>query len=249
MLHSNPSQQSDYLDNLSHAFTTPDLLRPRSIAKSRESSALSYHINDYKNFEHNRQSLTLAQQQQRQNSIHFRQSPQNQNYTASQQMRLIDASTRQVSYIDIIRSKSSTGESSSSICSVEFHGQKMQRHNYSVAEFNKFKSKLLKNHSRNYYIFDRANISNNNNDCRIKSNFYQPPLTQPMFQLQPVEQVPPTNPIIKQHISQIKSFYETIQRANIKKQSTIDMRRLNYLNTLKNTQKVLSNSLSVTKLS
>ena len=228
-------------------------MRPRSITKSRESSALSYHINDYKNFEYNRQSLTLAQQQQRQNSIHFRQSPQNQNYTASQQMRFVDASTRQVSYIDIIRSKSSTGESSSSICSVELLGQKMQKHNYTVAEFNKFKSKLLKNHSRNYYIFDRANLSSNNSDCRIKTNHYQPPLnhSQPMFQLQPVskQQVVSTSPIIKQHISQIKSIYETIQRANIKKQSTVDIRRLNYLNSLKNTHEVLSNSLSVTKLS
>lgn len=167
-------------------------------------------------------------------------------------MRFVDATTRQVSYIDIIRSKSSTGESSSSICSIELPGQKMQRHNYTVAEFNKFKSKLLKNHSRNYFIFDRANLNNNSNDCRIKSSHLQQPVQpQPMFQLQPVnqQQVASASPIIKQHISQIKSIYETIQRANSKKQSTVELRRLNYLNTLKNTQEVLSNSLSVTKLS
>lgn len=161
----------------------------------------------------------------------------------------MEATNRPLSYIDIIRSKSSTGESGSSVCSVESPGQqRIQRHNYSVAEFNKFKSKLLKNHSRNYYIYDNANL-NNNNDGRLRSSYYQQPA--PMFQFQPanIQQNLQKNSLNKEHISQIKSIYETIQRANnLKKQSSVEMRRMNYLNSIKNTHDVLSNSLSVTKL-
>jgi hypothetical protein len=189
----------------------------------------------------------LQQQQQRQNSIYFRQSttttPPQQN---QQPMLRSESASRQFTYIDIIRSKSSTGESSSSICSIEIPAQ-LQRQNYTVAEFNKFKNKLLKNHSRNYFIYDRANL--NTNEVRIKSGYLQQPLAQPMFQLQPINQLPiPISSVNKQHISQIKSIYETIQRANIKKQSSTEQRRIAYFNSLKNSQEVLSNSLSVTKL-
>jgi hypothetical protein len=191
--------------------------------------------------------LTLQQQQQRQNSIYFRQSTTTTPQQNQQPMLRSESASRQFTYIDIIRSKSSTGESSSSICSIEIPAQQLQRQNYTVAEFNKFKNKLLKNHSRNYFIYDRANL--NTNEVRIKSGYLQQPLAQPMFQLQPINQLPiPISSVNKQHISQIKSIYETIQRANIKKQSSTEQRRIAYFNSLKNSQEVLSNSLSVTKL-
>lgn len=182
------------------------------------------------------------QQQQRSLTNSRQQTPlQQQNYHQHQsQHRLMDATNRPVSYIDIIRSKSSTGESCSSVCSVEAPNQRMQRHNYSIAEFNKFKTKLLKNHSRNYFIYDNSNLNNK----------LQRQLHQPLFQFQPVTQPHDfQNSLNKEHLSQIKSIYETIQRANnLKKQSVIEMRRMNYLNSIKNTHEVLSNSLSVTKL-
>ena len=74
-----------------------------------------------------------------------------------------------MSYMDIIRSKSSA-ESCSSIHSNHNHNtndfqaaskrNNSTRHSYTVAEFNKFKNKLLKNHSRNYYLYDSINLNN-----------------------------------------------------------------------------------------
>lgn len=166
--------------------------------------------------------------------------------------------------MDIIRSKSSA-ESSSSIHSSNdiSHFQTASkrnntRHSYTVAEFNKFKNKLLKNHSRNYYTYDSINLNNeflkNNGEQQPENhkpliNQTQPVLIQHGYQIMTDNVDISHKPKPERQLSQIKSIYETIQRANNSKIFSLDMRRSNYLNNMKNTNNILTSSLMVQKMS
>ena len=160
------------------------------------------------------------------------------------------------SYMEIIRSKSGA-ESNSSFYSHELNSKRVNpRHNYSVADFNKFKNKLLKNHSRNYYIYDSVNLNNEFLKSHAESmienykpiiNQIQPPSqSNHSTQSTPSENLTRSRP--EKHISQIKSIYETIQRANNAKIFSLETRRSNYLNNIKNSESILSSSLMVQKI-
>lgn len=66
--------------------------------------------------------------------------------------------------MEILRVKASTDgssacESSPSQTFTTANKRHNPRQSYSVAEFNKFKNRLLKNHSRNYYQYDGINLN------------------------------------------------------------------------------------------
>lgn len=52
----------------------------------------------------------------------------------------------------------------------------------------------------------------------------------------------------ERQLSQIKSIYETIQRANNSRLFSLEMRRSNYLNNAKNANNILTSSLMVQKM-
>ena len=158
------------------------------------------------------------------------------------------------SYMEIIRTKSGA-DSNSSFYSHELNSKRVNpRHNYSVADFNKFKNKLLKNHSRNYYIYDSVNLNNEFLKSHAESMIenYKPIINQiqppPHLSAQstPTENLTKARP--EKHMSQIKSIYETIQRANNAKIFSLETRRSNYLNNIRNSESILSSSLMVQKI-
>lgn len=75
--------------------------------------------------------------------------------------------------MEVLRVKASTDSSSTCESSpTQTFTTANKRHNprqsYTVAEFNKFKNRLLKNHSRNYYQYDSINM----NSDYLKNNGY-----------------------------------------------------------------------------
>jgi hypothetical protein len=52
----------------------------------------------------------------------------------------------------------------------------------------------------------------------------------------------------ERQLSQIKSIYETIQRANNSRLFSLDLRRSNYTAGLKNTNNILTSSLMIQKM-
>lgn len=159
-----------------------------------------------------------------------------------------------VSYMDIFRPKSSAFEGSvSSIESQRSNG----KHNYTVAEFNKFKNKLLTtNHSRLSYMGEY-----NTNEVRPLSGIgtFAPTTeskTKSLHNLNstPAKQLPLTT-------SQIRSIYETIRKEattskikaadtskNPPKAFSVELKRSNYANSLKSTHNFLSSSLQIKKI-
>ena len=167
-------------------------------------------------------------------------------------------SAQKVSYIDLIRSKSSTAESS--VCSVETQ-RSSGRHNYSVSEFNRFKNKLLKGPIINSYSFD--NVTNNGNMDGMNSlKQYQNEDISKSLYIQtfksPNHMQISTNfgnhinsqqPHTKPH-SQIRSIYESVQHSNHFYPSKFysgEPRRSNLISS-KASYDMLSNSLSIKKL-
>ncbi len=171
--------------------------------------------------------------------------------------------------MDIIRAKSSIAESYSSVNSYAFttdptinttasftsaSHRNNTRHSYTAAEFNKFKSRLLKNHSRNYYAYDNINLNSellrNNGESKdenqktlLGQTFVQHGYSLPNDNVDIAHKNKP-----EKQLSQIKSIYETIQRANNSRVFSLEMRRSNYLNNLKNTNNALTNSLMIQKM-
>jgi len=163
--------------------------------------------------------------------------------------------------MDIVRAKSSAGDFCSSVHSYAFSAEPASsrghpRHSYTTAEFNKFKSRLLKNHSRNYYAYDSVNLNNEFlknsgelKDEQQKSLLSQPGLFQQGHSLAAASDSADISHKPDRQLSQIKSIYETIQRANNSRIFSLDMRRSNYLNSLRNTDNVLTSSLLIQKMS
>lgn len=190
------------------------------------------------------------------------------------QSNFSNQSKKPVTYMDIIRSKSSADSPSSmhsadtrfsfgtNVTSNISNKRNSPRHTYTVAEFNKFKNKLLKNHSRNYYQYNSVNLNNEflkNNGEENSDNHKniihakeqnQPPLIQQGYHIATDADTDISHkPKPERQLSQIKSIYETIQRANNSKLFSLEMRRNNYLNSVRNTNNILTSSLMVQKMS
>lgn len=226
--------------------------RTKTKISSRESSAMGH-----------QQQVLRPQQNYPQQRVNFEKSVSRKTRPPSN----FSNHSKPMSYMDIIRSKSSA-ESCSSIHSNHNHNtndfqaaskrNNSTRHSYTVAEFNKFKNKLLKNHSRNYYLYDSINLNNeflkNNGEQQQDNhkpliNQTQPTLIQHGYQIVTDNVDISHKPKPERQLSQIKSIYETIQRANNSKIFSLDMRRSNYLNNMRNTNNVLTSSLMVQKMS
>lgn len=129
----------------------------------------------------------------------------------------------------------------------DLKSNKTNKFNYSVAEFNKFKNKLLFKANQTQKM---STQSYNNSGSRNSSNFLDDRKDTIEFNKNISSSInidipPPPTP----QQSQIRAIYETIQRSNSSnpKIFSIDLKRTNYLQNLKKTQNLLS-SLSIKKI-
>lgn len=254
----NTSECSDHQMGTNHNHETHLNSQTLSQLSNRTKTKLSSRESSLSAYNNSLKSQSFAPNQQR---VNFERSA---SVKKSRNTRNLNIQSKPVTFIEIVRSKSSA-DSASSIQSSETHHfqgvnkRNNARHNYSVADYNKFKNKLLKNHSRNYYQYDSINLNNNllknqgeNSAENNKSNTNQGAHVNQLFgqgysiisdSADISHKLPP-----QRQLSQIKSIYESIQRANNSKIFNLEMRRSNYLNNIRNTNNVLTSSLMVQKM-
>jgi hypothetical protein len=128
--------------------------------------------------------------------------------------------------------------------------QMTSRHSLSVAEYNRFKNSLLRNHLSTSLSYPAEDYVENEKGARTSEQSYYPAdAVRPKIIRSTPETIDYLNgPTRAAHVSKIKSIYDALQRDSNLRVYSVDTKRQNYAKNMQRAHNFLSSSLNITKL-